>query len=131
MDYNEVSTWKIHSLCILRIHALDESLPGHFNEIFDKAYPRFGGKKMWGHYGVLGAPQLVIRDMELMKDVFIKDFDYFPEQREMYFSNNKYVKNMLIVIKGEKWKAMRTMTTPMFTSGKLRGMASLIDKVWM
>ena len=42
------------------------------NEMFDHLYPKYKDKKFWGHYGMLGAPQLVVNDLELMKDVLIK-----------------------------------------------------------
>ena len=43
-----------------------------FNEYFDESYPKFKHLKMWGNYATLGAPQLVVNDMDLMKDVMIK-----------------------------------------------------------
>ena len=43
-----------------------------FNNMFDESYPKFKGKKFWGNYGTFGAPQLVINDPELMKDILIK-----------------------------------------------------------
>jgi len=100
-----------------------------WNALFDESYPKYKHLKLWGNYGVLGAPQLVINDLELMKDVLIRDFDYFPSPREFYIGTNKYVNNMLISLKGDKWKAMRTLASPVFTSGKLKGMVPLIDSV--
>ena len=43
-----------------------------FADYFEKSYPRFKKDKLWGLYGVMGKPQLVVNDMELMKDVLIK-----------------------------------------------------------
>ena len=43
-----------------------------FNNMFDESYPKFKGKKFWGNYGTFGAPQLIINDPELMKDIMIK-----------------------------------------------------------
>jgi len=100
-----------------------------FNEMMDGSYERFKGKKLWGSYGILGSPQMVVNDLELIKDVLIKDFEHFPDQRDFYFGTNKYINEMLISIKGEKWKTMRTMASPVFTSGKLKGMVPLIESV--
>ena len=100
-----------------------------FTKLFDKQYKQFEGVKMYGWYGSLGMPQLVIQDMDLVKDVLIKDFDHFVDRREISFGNNKYLANMLTVLTGEKWKVMRTLVSPVFTSGKLRLMVPLIDKV--
>jgi len=100
-----------------------------FNNLFDEGYSRFQDKKMYGSYGVMGLPQLVIQDMDLIKDVLIKDFDHFVDRREIDFGDSKYLTNMLTVLVGEQWKTMRTMLSPIFTSGKLKGMVKLIDKV--
>jgi len=100
-----------------------------FNDMFQKGYARFYGKRMYGHYGMMGIPHFVMQDMDLVKDVLIKDFDHFVDRREFSFGENKYLNNMLTVLTGEQWKTMRTMLTPIFTSGKLKGMVKLIDKV--
>ena len=36
--------------------------------------------------------------------------------------------NMLTMLKGEQWKGMRMVMSPVFTSGKLKLMAPIIDK---
>lgn len=100
-----------------------------FNAMFDKSYQTFKGKKFWGSYGTLGAPQFVVNDVELMKDILIKDFDYFPSQRDLFMGTNKYMADMMIAQSGDRWKAMRTLATPVFTSGKLKSMVPLIDRV--
>ena len=122
----------------------------NFNDYFDESYTKFRDHKVWGNYGMFATPQLVINDLDLMKDVMIKvsslylyssllfspetskllqDFDHFPEQPNIHFGSNKYVQNMLISLKGEKWKTLRTVTSPIFTSGKLKGMLPLLEKV--
>jgi len=101
----------------------------NFNDYFDESYAKFRDNKVWGNYGMFATPQLVINDLDLMKDVMIKDFDHFPEQPNIHFGSNKYVQNMLISLKGEKWKTLRTVTSPIFTSGKLKGMLPLLEKV--
>ena len=61
--------------------------------------------------------------------LLLQDFDYFPTQRDLYIGTNKYLADMMIVLSGDRWKAMRTLATPVFTSGKLKSMVPLIDKV--
>ena len=63
----------------------------------------------------------------------IKDFDHFVDRRfkvpETKSVSGKVFSNMLSFLDGDKWKAMRTKLTPIFTSGKLRNMKGLIEKV--
>ena len=100
-----------------------------FAEMLHDHYDQFKGEKMYGWYGVMGFPQVVVQDMELAKDVLIKDFDHFVDRREFTFGDGQYLDKMLTVLTGDKWKTMRTMVSPIFTSGKLKGMVNLIDNV--
>ena len=56
-------------------------------------------------------------------------FDVKNDFRTVSWGHDPYSNNMLTILSGDKWKAMRHMMTPVFTSGKLRGMVPLIDKV--
>ena len=44
----------------------------NFNDYFDESYAKFRDHKVWGNYGMFATPQLVINDLDLMKDVMIK-----------------------------------------------------------
>ena len=100
-----------------------------FIELFNDQYQQFVGQKCYGYYGFFGSPILVLNDMDLIKDVLIKDFDNFVDRRTVDLGKNEFISNILINLSGEKWKTMRTIMSPMFTSGKLKGMAQLIDKI--
>ena len=93
-----------------------------------KEYPH---DKIVGTYGPFGGAQLVVRDLELAKNIMIKDFDHFVDRRKIAVSrkSNKYFMDMLTVLEGEKWKTMRNILSPVFTSGKLRNMMPIIHKV--
>ncbi len=78
-------------------------------------------------------PVLVINDLDLAKDVMIKHFDHFTDRRTFAMDTstegNKYTANMLTMITGEKWKKVRSLMSPAFTSGKLKAMVPLIQRV--
>lgn len=57
----------------------------------------------------------------------IKDFNHFTDRQSMRFRASEYITEMLINLKGSKWKRMRGQLTPAFTSGKLRTMEHLVD----
>jgi len=84
-----------------------------------------------GQYGPLGSKTLVIRDLEIAKHILVKDFDYFIDRRPFDLSKkaNKYFSGMLTTLTGEKWKTMRGIMSPVFTSGKLKSMMPIIHKV--
>ena len=53
----------------------------NYSRAFDKQYKKFGMNPMYAYYGFLGMPFLVLQDMDLIKDVLIKDFDHFLDRR--------------------------------------------------
>jgi hypothetical protein len=88
---------------------------------------------MVGYYA-FGTPTLLVNDLDVAKQIFITDFDHFADRRDLNFSEsdsgtNKYWNNMLLVLEGDKWRKMRSAISPVFTSGKLKGMSKLINKV--
>ena len=84
---------------------------------------------MIGTYGLLGNLNLVVYDLDLIKQVLVKDFEYLVDRRAFEFGD-PVLDQMLTVLQGEKWKQMRSLITPIFTSGKLKAMLPLIDKAW-
>ena len=90
---------------------------------------RYRDKKMVGFPGLLGGEKsILIIDHELIKQMFIKDFDHFTGKK-MVDLGNKYLNNALFALEGEKWRQARHASTPVFTSGKLRKMSRLMKKI--
>ncbi|GJQ70005.1 Cyp6g1 [Trypoxylus dichotomus] len=66
-------------------------------------------------------PHLVLRCPDLIKQVLIKDFDYFADRNVQSNENVDPISaNMLFFTKNPKWRFIRTSMTPMFSSGKLK-----------
>ena len=86
-------------------------------------------KKYGKIYGVYfgTTPRLVIADNELIKNVMIKDFHCFVN-RDQNNSLHKVMNENLFNSEENEWKRMRTITSPSFTSGKLKGMLPLMEK---
>nr|CAI5847744.1 unnamed protein product [Callosobruchus analis] len=73
-------------------------------------------------------PTLYIRDLELLKQLCVKDFDHFVEHRSFVPDNCDplWDKN-LFALKGQRWKEMRPILSPSFTSSKMRAMFVLMS----
>ncbi len=71
--------------------------------------------------------------MDLARDILIRDFDHFCDRRSFDQDEstevNRYAANMLLTLKGDKWRRVRNIMSPAFTSGKLKAMVPFIQKV--
>ncbi|XP_054156812.1 cytochrome P450 3A9-like [Oppia nitens] len=71
---------------------------------------------------------VLIADPDVAKQILVKDFQYFSERPDFFFSFNRPVMNgSLIKSRGQRWKQIRSVVTPTFSSAKLRTMTPLID----
>uniref|UniRef100_A0A6P7FLQ7 Cytochrome P450 9e2-like n=1 Tax=Diabrotica virgifera virgifera TaxID=50390 RepID=A0A6P7FLQ7_DIAVI len=92
-------------------------------------YNRFPGTRYNGLYQ-FNRPALIVTDVDLIKQMLIKDFEHFNEHRD--FASEEvdplWSKN-LFSLKGNKWRNMRSTLSPSFTSSKMKGMLYLITNV--
>ena len=95
-------------------------------------YYDFKSQPIFGYY-FFGKGVAIVRDLDLAKQIMIKDFDYFMDRRPIETNqdnySNKVFSEMLTALEGDKWKSVRGMLSPVFTSGKLKAMAPMINKV--
>ncbi|KAL0100771.1 hypothetical protein PUN28_019270 [Cardiocondyla obscurior] len=72
---------------------------------------------------------VLLRDPELIKDVMVKDFEYFPDHRNMLDENVEplFSKNVF-VLRGDRWREMRNTLSPSFTASKMKFMFDLISE---
>ena len=87
-------------------------------------------QKFGDTYGSYGArmPVLVTIDFDIIRSVFIKDTETFVS-RNKFKSGDPNSDDMLSNIQDyEKWKMMRSVMSPTFSSGKLKRMVPAISK---
>jgi len=102
----------------LQIIEVDSKFHGNLKE----------NKQPYGGYMELSKPQFMIRDLDVIRSVCVKDFDHFVDHRD--FSNSdldRYSGKMLFFMAGEPWKQLRAKMSPTFTTGKIRRMFSIIE----
>jgi len=73
-------------------------------------------------------PILLVRDLELVKNILVKDFQYFIDRITTFDEKiDPLASKSLFTIKGQLWRQWRTNLTPAFTSGKMKMMFNMVD----
>ncbi|KAB0793102.1 hypothetical protein PPYR_12722 [Photinus pyralis] len=91
-------------------------------------YQQFKNERYIGVYYFL-KPGLVLRDPELIKLIFVKEFETFPEHNTFTSVEADPIwSNSLFAMPGEKWHVLRCALSPAFTSSKLKAMFALMQE---
>lgn len=110
--------------CLLPI-VTGKTCLGH---LIKESYERHKISPYHGLY-MLHTPHLIINDPELIRLIMVKDFNNFHD-RGLYF--NKKIDPLtghLFFLPGEEWKHLRSKLSPTFTSGKIKQLFPLVEKV--
>ncbi|CAG5123574.1 unnamed protein product [Candidula unifasciata] len=108
---------------------------GHFGQTFKRGlflnqlemYNRYKDKKVYGIYN-LGKPILMVRDLDIVKDIMVKHFNSFVDRRVVFEFDPPFKENMLM-LKGEHWKHVRSMVSPAFSSGRIKRMSRHVERI--
>ncbi|XP_043279915.1 probable cytochrome P450 6a14 [Venturia canescens] len=71
-------------------------------------------------------PVLILNDLDLIKDVLIKDFNTFAERTLEIHEKIEPLSAHLFNLEAKRWRPLRHQLTPVFTSGKLKQMFYLL-----
>ncbi|XP_072756970.1 uncharacterized protein [Anoplolepis gracilipes] len=91
-----------------------------------EVYNKYKDESMIGIF-TSRTPILIIKSPELIKDILIKDFSKFAN-RGVAFSEKDSLSQHLFSLESKRWRPLRTRLSPVFTSGKLKDMFSLISE---
>ena len=83
------------------------------------------------HSATAGGKALLLTDLDLIKQIFIKDFDHFLHMRlggKKFDFGHEGLNSMLFVMEEEAWRETRHASSPIFTSGKLKKMSKIMHK---
>lgn len=100
----------------------------HFAQRLQEIYTKFQKKDKFAGFFLTTSPRILAIDLDFIKNILIKDFDYF-HNRGIYFNEKTDpLSANLFFMEGTQWKSMRALLTPTFTSGKIKMMFHLIHE---
>lgn len=94
----------------------------HYAETFDDIYRKYKDASFVGFYKIFNQPAILVRDLDLIKNVMLKDFNNFIDND---FRLDEKLDPLLVhdpfAAKGTTgaWKESRSQIAPLFTPGKV------------
>lgn len=108
---------------ILDFMATDLPLGRAFSELCKRA----GNRDFFGIF-IFGRPALVVRNPTIVRSILQRDFATFSNRSSATSRKHPVMSNAIFVQRDSIWKNVRAKLTPIFTSGKLKLMFSLMAK---
>nr|CAD7438013.1 unnamed protein product [Timema bartmani] len=96
-----------------------------YQESCVKIYKKLEGHAFGGFYDA-HKPVLLLRDPEIIKQVMVKDFANFRDRNQSIPEKLFPLGSHLFSLTGSRWRKLRVMLTPTFTSGKMKMMLPTI-----
>ena len=101
-----------------------------FFDFILKIYNCYPNAKYFGFY-FTATPVFLLHDLELIKTVLVKNFEAFPDRRGFADFNDPLFEKNLFSLHGEKWRNVRNLLSPSFTSSKMKMMFTLMSECAM
>lgn len=99
------------------------------HEIFRKFYLKYKDVTPFVGFFKATAPVAVITNLDLAKNIIIKDFQNFSDRYVFYNEKDDPLTANIFTLHGPKWKSIRHKITPTFTTGKMKFMFPTIVDV--
>ncbi|KAI8442458.1 hypothetical protein MSG28_005960 [Choristoneura fumiferana] len=72
-------------------------------------------------------PAVIVKDPEILKIVFTKDFYYFNSREQAAHTHKELTFRNVFSEAGDRWRVLRQNLTPLFSSSKMKAMFHLIE----
>jgi len=123
VDYLGNTTYKLVFGVLKGISVADNAILTYKSGTQKNPEKKFFGMTDFGQIGVM------ITDLDLIKQILIKDFDHFVDRRQLKMPKQaNLMAKTLIFINGDRWKSLRAKMSPTFTTGKIRRMFKIFDQ---
>ncbi|KAL7646757.1 UNVERIFIED_CONTAM: hypothetical protein RMT77_002012 [Armadillidium vulgare] len=87
-------------------------------------YSDYGGKRYCGFFE-FNQKSIMIGDLNILRHILIKDFDNFVNRSNM-MTSDPVVDSMVLMLRNDKWRKVRSLLTPAFSSGKIKTMIPIM-----
>ncbi|EDW74918.2 uncharacterized protein Dwil_GK19088 [Drosophila willistoni] len=96
---------------------------------FRVLYEKYKKKAKYAGFYFGMSPNTVLFDLDLIKQVMIKDFQNFANRGNYYNEADDPITAHLFNLDGQKWRNMRTKLTPTFTALKMHQMLPIVVQI--
>lgn len=98
-------------------------------QLLERLYIKFSNEKLFGIFGFLQKPAIIVTDPEFIKKITIKDFNHFVNHDNNHdMKLGKYFDKSVLQLRDEKWKEVRSILSPIFSSAKMKFMFGLLTE---
>lgn len=101
----------------------------HLSDFIQRMYINVKAKGPFGGMYIFTKPILLVTDLDLIKQILVKDFHVFPNRQHHVKDEKNPIGTNLVNLEDDEWKSLRNKLTPTFTSGKIKMMFELVTQV--